>query len=182
MARQYGITSTTYQNIIIDSGAVYKDYGETGQTLLGATRGGNVFSVETEYKDMEVDGARGPVKGSRRITNNVAMITANFVENTLANILLNLTGSSSTDVTTHDRISRSLEIVDADFLTNIAIVGEVATKGDAIICKLDNVISDGNFEINFSDKDESVITTQFKAHFDPSDLDTEPWSIDYPKA
>ncbi len=180
MARQHNVTSTTYPNLVIDSGAVYKDYGEGSQERLGATRGGNVFSVETEYRDMEADGARGPVKGSRRITGVTAMITVNFLELDLVLIKRILTGSTSASVPPHNVVTRSVALTDAAYFTNIAIVGEEADSTNPVICKVTNAIVDGNLEQAFNDKDEQVIAVQFKGHFLPTDLDTEPWSISWP--
>lgn len=183
MARRHGIVSDTYDRIVIDSGAVYKNYGETGEMLLGATRGGNTFTIETEYRIMEVDGAHGPVKGGRRITNVVAKITANIIEMSEDIFRLALPGSSAMATTPdagQDGVTRSLQIADADFCTNIAIVGEVSGSDAAIVCMIKNGLGDGNLEISFADKDESVVAVSFTGHFTPDDLDTEPWEIRYP--
>lgn len=55
----HGITTKTVQNMLLDSGAVYINYGETtGERIIGATSGGNSFVVEREIKEIEVDGAK----------------------------------------------------------------------------------------------------------------------------
>jgi len=187
MARKHGITADTYKRFIIDAGAVYTGFTNFSSlgTLLGATRGGSQITLEQEIKDMEVDGARGPVIGSRRITMIKASLTVNFIEHTLANLKRALVGSESAVFETDwDAITRALVIEDADFLTDITIVGEVSGDSDGMAIKLDNTISDGNFELTFADKEEGVVTMTFTAHFDPSDLgagtDTEPWTIYWP--
>lgn len=187
MTRRHGITADTYKKFIIDSGAVYT--GFTGfsslGTLLGATRGGSSLVIEQEIKDMEVDGARGPVIGSRRITMIKATLTVNFIEHTLAGLKRALVGSDSAAFETNwDAITRELVIADADFLSDITIIGQVSGDSDAMAIKLNNAIADGNFELTFADKEEGVITMAFTAHFDPSDLgsgdDTEPWTLYWP--
>jgi len=187
MPRHHGITANTYKKFVIDSGAVYT--GFTGfaslGTLLGATRGGSTFTIEQEIKDMEVDGARGPVKGSRRITMIKASLTVNFIEHSLDNFKRALVGSdSATFETDWDAITRGLVIADADFLDDVTIVGEVSGDDDAAAIKLSNVIADGNFELAFQDKEEGVLAVTFTAHFLPSDLgsgdDTEPWTFYWP--
>ncbi|GAH66384.1 unnamed protein product, partial [marine sediment metagenome] len=40
-----GITGSTPENIFIDAGAVYFNYGLSDERLLGATRGGNEFNT-----------------------------------------------------------------------------------------------------------------------------------------
>lgn len=177
----HGITTNTYKRFVIDSGAVYKNWGEGGELLLGATRGGNVFKIETELRMMEADGARGPVKGGRRITNTLATITANFLELSEALLLLGLPAATAADYPdtpskTHDLITRTADVADADYVTNIAIVGETTYSAtNRFVGVLENVLSDGNLEMSLSDKDESVIAVTFTAHFLPAAMDTEPW-------
>ena len=186
MARKHGVTANTFKKFVIDSGAVYKNYGTGGETLLGATRGGNTFSIETEYREMAADGAKGPVKGGKRITKVDAKIKANFVEISSAVLALALPGAAVSDYPntpgkTHDSVKRSLAIALADYVTNIAIVGEVTGNStQPIIVILSNVLADGKFELGFTDNDESVLAVEFTAHFDASALDTEPWEIRYP--
>ncbi len=187
MPRKHGITADTYKRFIIDAGAVYTgftDFASLG-ALLGATKGGSQLTIEQEVKDMEVDGARGPVIGSRRITMVKAVLTVNFIEHTLANLKRALVGSTSAVfVIDWDAITRDLVIADADFLTDITIVGEVSGTSDGMAIKLDNTLADGNFELTFADKEEGIVTMVFTSHFDPVDLaagtDTEPWTIYWP--
>lgn len=187
MTRRHGITTDTYKKFIIDSGAVYTGFTSFASlgTLLGATRGGSSLVIEQEIKDMEVDGARGPVKGSRRITMVKSTLTVNFIEHTLAGFKRALVGSDSAAFNVNwDEVTRSLIIEDADFLSDITIVGQVSGETDAMGIGVKNAIADGNFELNFADKDEGVIAMAFTSHFLPADLgsgdDTEPWSLYWP--
>lgn len=185
--RKHGITADTYKRFLIDAGAVYTGFTlfATPGTLLGATKGGSQLTLEQEIKDMEVDGARGPVIGSRRITMVKATLTVNFIEHTLANLKRALVGSDSAVAEVDwDAITRDLVIEDADFLTDITIIGEVSGDANAMAIKLSNAIVDSNFEVTFADKEEGVVAMTFTAHFDPADLaagtDTEPWTILWP--
>lgn len=184
MARYHGISTTTYNSMIIDSGEAYT--GFTGfaslGTSLGATRGGNTVVIEQEVREMEVDGAHGPVEGSRRITRTVAKLTVNFIEHNLVGLKRALVASTSAAFETNwDAITRDTKIQAADYITDITLVGEVSgTVAGACAVKFDNVIVDSNFELSMADKEEGVIPVTFTAHFDPSDLDTEPWTIYWP--
>lgn len=181
MSRSHGVTSTTTNNLIIDSGAVYLDYGESGEVLLGATRGGNTFSITTEYREMEFDGSRGPVVGGRRITRVDTKLTANIVEFSPELIQYALPGSTETDNTTYMTIARALQLATTDHHTNVAIVGESSGAPSVpVVCRVLNPIVDGGFEMAFADKDETVLTLEFSGHFTVAAFDTEPWSIDYP--
>lgn len=184
MARQHGISSDTYNRFVIDSGAAYTgftDFTSMG-TLLGATRGGNTFSIEQEIREMEVDGAHAPVKGSRRIVRVTSKLTINFIEHTLTNLKYLLVGSTSAAFNTDwDAISRSLSVSASDYLSDITLVGEVSgTTSGACAFKLDNTIVDSNFELSLTDKEEGVIAATFTAHQDPADIETEPWTIYWP--
>ena len=185
--RHHGITEKTYKKFVIDSGAVYTgftDFASLG-TLLGATKGGSTFTIEQEVKDMEVDGARGPVIGSRRITMVKATLTVNFIEHTIDNWKKALVGSDSAIFSINwDALTRALEIEDTDFLPDITIVGQVSGESDAMAIKLSNVIVDSNFEITLADKEEGVVAMTFTAHFDPAIIgasdDIEPWTLYLP--
>ena len=112
-------------------------------------------------------------------------MTVNFIEHTTDNFKKALVGAASVDAFTDwDQINRSLQIADTDFLTDITLVGEVSGTGDhtdAMAIKLSNVIADSNFELAFADKDEGVLAVTFTAHFTPTDLETEPWTLYWPK-
>lgn len=185
MARKHGVTTNTYKKFIVDSGACYLNYSESDELLLGATRGGSSFLIETEYRDMPADGAKGPVVGGRRITRVDASLTVNFVE--LSSVLLSrvLPGSAIADYgspKTHDEITRSLAIALTDYATNVALVGEVTGGGaNAAEFILYNALVDGNFELALADGDEPVLTATFKGHFTPTDMDTEPWTMRFPE-
>ena len=185
--RYHGITDTTYKNFVIDSGEVrlnYVDQTDPG-TLLGATRGGTTFTIETEYRDMPVDGAKGKVKGGRRITKVDAKMVCNFVEFSSDIIKMALPGSAITNhptaTPTHDEIKRSLAIALGDYHASIALIGQVSGSELPIICLLKNALADGNFEISAVDNEESVLAMTFSAHFDTDNLDLEPYLVRYPQ-
>jgi hypothetical protein len=182
-----GITEDTPNRFLIDAGAIYIGYTDATNpgTLVGATRGGNTFTIETEYKEMALDGAKGPVKGCRRITKVTASMKVNLVEITTANILLGLPGATSADfptvTPTHDQIKRSLNLALTDYKQNIALVGEISGTTQPFVGILKNVICDSGFELGATDNEEGVLALTFKAHFDPANMDEEPWEIRMPK-
>lgn len=185
MGRQHGVTCSTTQNLIIDSGAIYINYGEDNERLLGATRGGNTFSVEQEIRQMEFDGMRGAMVGSHRLLGAMPKITANIIQWNYQVFLDVLVGSTMTEISgTHKRITRSIKrLLAADYFGNIAIVGEcTASESNLIVCGIKNVIQLENIEFPFNDKDESTATVTFTGCTDCSNMEAEPWWIDYPNA
>lgn len=187
MARYHGITGTsTFDRILVDSGQIRLNYVDAASpgTLIGATKGGSVFSLEREIKDLGIDGQKGVTKGARRVTKVGAKLTCNFISLSSDIIRMAIPGSSETNhplvSPTHREIKAALDIALSDYLSSIAILGEVMGSTVPIIIILKNCLCDGNFELSFSDGEESVLPVQFTAHFDPTAMDTEPYTIRYP--
>lgn len=191
--RTTGITTDSIKNFVLDAGAIYINYLTTGERLLGATRGGSTFTVETEVREMPIDGTRTAIVGAERITRVTATLTTNLLELTATNLSLVLAGSSITGFTpaggtaaTHDEIRRNRHIGDIDYISNIAIVAKMQGKNENFVGILYNALASGGVEIGTADEDEGVIEATFKAHILPADiLDdgtfTEPWTIRVPK-
>ena len=194
MARKAaGVSSASVQNFVIDAGAVYVNLGEPEERLLGATRGGNSFEIEQDIKLIEIDGVRGASMGARRVVESNARIVANLLEITTENLLLAIAGADATEYTdasiepapvgaSHDMIRRTRNISDLDFITNIAIVGRVSGTEENIICMIYNALSDEGFSLGLEDREEGVLEVTFTAHYSLDDVETEPWSIAFPKA
>ena len=177
---KHGVSASTPDRLIIDAGAVYLNWVDVTNpgTLLGATKGGNVFELARTIRDIRPDGASGPVKGFRRIEEVVASLTTNLLEITEDNLLKAIAGSSATA-----HVITGAEIDDADFIGKVALVGTVTgfdgtTK--PIICIVENALVDNVFSLGLSPKDEAVLVVKFVAHYADTDLATEPWSIEYP--
>jgi hypothetical protein len=82
------VSSDTDTRILIDAGAVYIGFLSVDNpgTLLGATKGGNLFELTRNIRVIEPDGAKGPIKGLRRLESVDAKITANLLEVTAENL------------------------------------------------------------------------------------------------
>jgi hypothetical protein len=181
-----GITIDTIQRRLIDDAVIYLNYGETtGEKILSATVGGSKFVVQREYKDTEVDGARGVVKGLRRIISEIAFIEANLLENKLDTYQAILPGTEVAQFpstsSTHDELSSTLKISDSDYIKNIAIVGKISGSNQPFVGIIYNAISDGDLNIETKDKDDTVLPARFIATYDPANLEAPIWRIRLPK-
>lgn len=181
--KRTAVTKQTIENLVIDSGVIYKNYvdGDNPGTLLGATRDGNTFNVEREMRTPELDGAKGPVKGLPRLGTETAKITAKFAEFTTELIQAALPGTEVTDKLTHDEIRSIGKIALSDYCDNIVIVGEKAGSKEPVICGVENALSTGGFDLSFVDDDESGFTIEFTGHYEMDDLTKPPWFIRNPK-
>lgn len=187
MARRTGVTSATPVNVIVDAGAVYANYGLGSERLLGATRGGNTFTVTQEFRNIEADGVPGVINAMTRIINVDITMEINLLEYSPENLLLMFPGAEATDypdtgTKTHTSIRRNRNIEASDFLENIALIGTVQGKGTPVIYLLYNPLQTDNVAMQMQDDDEAVTKLTFQAHFDVDDLDTEPWEVRYPAA
>lgn len=193
------VTTTTNSSLLVDAGAVYINIGLADERLLGATQGGNSFVIETEYHTPEIDSMKGNLKGATRIVGVNAKLTTNIIALTTDNIKLALAGSTSATASApaavgtnpplgtaaanaHTKFTRSGKLASTDYVTNIALVGEVSGKNENVIIILKNVLALGSIEFGFEDRGEVVVPVEFTAHFDPASPLAEPWEIYYPNS
>jgi hypothetical protein len=186
--RQTGASANSAKRFIVDSGAIYKNYGLADEDPMGATQEGATFTVEQTVREVPVDGFRGPMRGARRVTSEMARISASILEMTTDNLTEIITGSDVTDHTatgaaekTHNQVQRTSDLPkDGDYLQNVALVGRVQGSDEPAVFILYDALSDGGLEMETSDESEGTVSVQFTAHFDPEDPDTSPWAIRFP--
>jgi len=181
MPRQHGITANTANRLVLDSGALYINYDEAGQALIGATRGGAVFTLEQEIREIPVDGALGPVKNLRRLVRIMPRLSFTLMEMTLAQFKRSIVGSASALSGNWDIITRiTADIAAADYLTNVALVAELSGTTSAVICKVKNALFVSNFALSTTHQDEGSLPLEAVGHYLDTDLDTQPWEIKFP--
>jgi len=164
------VTTEQINNILLDTGVLYVDYGEATQRILAPTRGGASFVVEQDVKTIERDGALGKEKGLRRIIKEDAMMTARILDASKENIQMALRGAALASTTITSTLTGT--IADAEYLTNITWIGE-DMEGKSKIITLFNAMSDNGLSFSFNDKDEAVLEIVFAGHRNPADY-TDP--------
>lgn len=183
MSRRTGVTTHTAKRLILDAGAIYLNYGEGDERLLGATEGGASFVIEQEIREPEIDGLPGPLAGTRRVTAVHARISAQLLEQTTDNILLELAGAESERSVDnkYDIVTRKGYMIPANaHFKNVAIVALVSGTTNPVVCLIKNGLADGEFEFATEDDNEAKPSIQFTGHFTAEDLDAEPWEIRNP--
>jgi len=170
-----------YIDFIIDSGAVYMNYGEANEVCIGATSGGNVFKVDTTYLDQSRDGAAGSVKGGRIAVRVVPRITANVIEFTEDFLKLLFPGSDITTISDIHTIARNAEIQLSDYIDNVTLVGEIFGRHQPIVCGVKNALVDGGVNISTSPNGEPVAEIQFTGHFETAADTEDPWFLRWPR-
>ena len=184
-------TSKTPDRYLLDAGAIYfnltfdKATGEASGDLMGATNGGNEFTIEQEMRDIEIDGVRGRSKGGSVIQSENADLTVNLKELTANNIEKAIAGATrdSDSMVGYDIISSKGRIEMDDYTDNVAFVGRISGNKKPVIFVLDNVISLEGLGITTSDDDEATVPIKFGAHYDAdtTELEAAPYRIYWPK-
>lgn len=184
--QRHGISTRTADHFLVDAGAAYVNLGEPDERLLGATRGGNSFTIEQDVREPEIDGSPGPLKGTRRIVEVRPIININLLEMTKENLMIALAGADATPspdstAATHDVIKRTRNIIGADYIKNIALVGTISGSDEPIIIIVKNALNTENFEMGTEDREEGVLELALTGHFDPANMTEEPWEIRFPR-
>jgi hypothetical protein len=172
---QNQITTAQIENILLDVGVVYLDYGLAGQRILAPTRGGNSFTVEQDVRVIERDGSLGKEKGLRRVVKEDAMLTVKLLDISIANLKMALAGSTAT--ATKVTSTTTGTIATGEYFSNITLIG-TDLEGKNKVITLNNPMADGGLSIEMADKDEAVIEVKFAGHRDPTNTATPLYTIE----
>lgn len=147
-----------------------------GTTDVALTRGGGKFTVERDYRRIDADGDKGPVKGRMRLTKSEPKLTMKALELLPANIpLMYPAVAVDTGTADHSKFTgKALE--DADYQATVKWTGKTL-GGKAVVITLSNAINLENIDWELADKNEIVPElTYVGCYTDGSDV--EPWEID----
>lgn len=163
----------TPENIILGDGAFY-----INENLIALTRGGGQFTVEREYRQIEADGDRGPVKGRIRKIKSTAKLKLNALElvpSQLVEMYPALQINSDAEGST---ITAKEEIEATDYQDEIIWVGETLA-GRGVRITIQNAINLENIDWGLVDKEEIVPEINYTATYVESARKTEPWQVEF---
>lgn len=196
-----GLTAQTTQKLLLDAGAFFKNYNmvavegtesvpaDTFESavaagkLLGATKGGGSFTAVPTFRSIEVDGARGELKGMKILETWEIKMGATLVE-VSAETLKDALAISSIDTesnTTHDVITGNMCLKPTDYIDNITWVGNLSGSEETVVIQIFNALNTKGLELSVEDKAEATIETEFVGHFDMDKVNEVPFAIYYPK-
>jgi hypothetical protein len=177
-----GFTTNTPNNLLIDAGAVYKNYGLSSEALIGATSGGNEFAIAIKTRDVKVDGLKGTVKGLTRIISTDVTLKVNMLELTTDILKMALMGVVDTSINAgYDTITGKTEIALTDYIDNIAIVGRLSGSLQPVIIILKNALSSDGIKFSAKDSTDNVLPVTFTGSIDPLNPTISPYEIRYPQ-
>lgn len=176
-----GYTASTPNHLLIDAGALYKNYGVVGEALIGATSGGNEFEIKTKTRSIKCDGIKSTAKGLTQITDVEVTLKTNMLEVTEDIIKMAVMGVVDTTGVDYDVITGKTTILDTDYLTNVALVGTLSGSAKPVVIILKNALSDGNLKFKTEDNKDNVLPITFIGNIDPLTPTVLPYEIRFPK-
>lgn len=146
-------------DITLGEGTVYKHYNEAEEEVLTHTAGGIEYVEECVYIDPIVDGVYGSTRGHKRYNTRIPRFNINAGKLTYDNLF---TGIPHTQTDAGDYYSTRLNIgiSASDVVDNIAFVGKTH-GGKTVEIIVENIINDGNIEMEFKEKSEVICKMQY---------------------
>ncbi|WP_238902671.1 hypothetical protein [Clostridium sp. YIM B02506] len=189
-----GYSANTSKYYLLNAGAIFKnvEYNATSGKYegdpIGATTEGAKLNIAISLRQPEVDGVLTKVKGNDVIENIEATLECTLKEwkkENIANALFAdvTAGNGTTTPTGYKIIKGRNEILDSDYITNIAYVGKISGENEPVIIFLKNALNTAGLSIETADKGEAGIPCKFEARADadkPEDYNSI-WEIVYPE-
>lgn len=177
-----GIKLNDPNNILLGDGAIFFDYGETGEVCIGATDGDSKFTRKVFEDDLHINGA-GKMKVKGLTVYQGATVTLSFgAVEIFPDNLAKFFGGLSSDAVTNPGFNTITggAIKSTDYHTNVAFVGQTKGGKECIII-LKNALGTKDLELAFKEGDKVVTNVEFTATYDPASNNinnyTEPWEI-----
>jgi len=162
------LTQEQVENIQIDYGLTYLNYGATGERRLAPTRGGGTFNVTKNIREIEYDGRKGKTKGMQVVDEINAMLSVPLLDTSMANLAMAMPWATYAN----DKISAesgNLGVIqDSAYVENITLLAKVIGGGYKQIT-LYNAMSENDFSLAAAPKGEGVVTLEVSAHWDAED-------------
>ena len=172
----------TGKNLLLGAGCLYKNYGLVGEAPIGATAGGSTFNCAVKTRDVKCDGLKGLQKGLRVVTDVDITLTTTLLEINPSTLALSLIGDIDTVTNPdYDIISGRYEILDADYVTNIALVATISGSAKPVIIIISNALATDGLKLVTKDDNDNGLATVFTAFGDPLTPTIVPYEIRYPK-
>ncbi|WP_243259148.1 hypothetical protein [Clostridium sp. 'deep sea'] len=168
------ITKKQIENIQIDYGIIYKNYGEADEERLNPVRGGGEFSVTATVRDIEFDGAKGKTKGLQVIDDMNAALNVTIMDTSVDKLALALPyctlegDGDTTPYTLTGKTSNIGAIQDSSYLKNITMFARTV-KGEYRKITLYEAMAENGLTFAAAPKGEGEIALEISAHWTATD-------------
>ena len=162
------ITKEQIENIQLDHGIMFKNYGLETQALIAPVRGGTNFKVERTYRNIEFDGARGKTKGLKTIDDENATLTVKTLNASLETFADKLPGAKITRDEVTNKITKieatKIGIIDEDeYIENITVFAQ-KIGGQYVKITITNALDEKGLDFSAVQKAEGEIELVYSAH------------------
>jgi len=163
------LTQQQIENIQIDYGIVFVNYGEEGKAQLGPTRGGGEFVATATIRDIEYDGSKGKTKGMQVVDDITAQLNVTQLNTSMDTLKMALPFAKYEDAGKLSVGSDSVGIIpDIAYLKNITMFAKTI-KGEYKKITLYNALSENGLTLAAAPKSEGTIALNVYAHWDATD-------------
>lgn len=162
------LTQQQIENIQVDYGIVFVNYGVVGERQLAPTRGGGTFIASKNIREIEYDGRRGKTKGMQVVDEINAMLSVPLMDTSLDNLALAMPYATYANDKISAKSSNVGVIADSAYLSNITLFAKIVGGGYKKIV-LYNAMAENDFTLTAAPKSEGVITLEVHAHWDATD-------------
>lgn len=164
------ITQAQLENVQIDYGIVYVNYGLAGERKLGPTRGGGSFKASGTLRDIEFDGSNGKSKGAQVLEDIIAVLSVTVLDTSMETLAIAMPWATYDAAlgTITAKTSNIGAIPDGAYLDNVTMFAKVMS-GEYKKITLYNAMSESDFELAAKPKSEGEIGLELNAHWDAFD-------------
>ena len=171
------LTQEQIENIQIDYGIVFANYGVVGERQLAPTKGGGSFKVVGTIRDIEFDGKKGKTKGTQVIEEINAMLSVSLMDTSMDNLALAMPWATYAANKISAKSTNLGVIADSAYLDNITMFAKVIGGGYKKIT-LYSAMSENDFSLAATPKAEGIIQLEIHAHWDPQDNTKDLYDIE----
>jgi hypothetical protein len=164
----FALTQEQVENIQIDYGIVFVNYGVVGEKQLAPTRGGGTFDATKTIRDIDFDGKKGKTKGMQVVEEMDAVLNVPLMDTSMDNLALTIPHATYANDKISAKSSNLGVIPDSAYLSNITMFAKVIGGGYKKIT-LFSAMNEGDFSLAATPKAEGVINLQVYAHWNPQD-------------
>jgi len=162
------LTQEQIENIQIDYGIVFVNYGEVGEAQLAPTRGGGTVTITKNIRDIEFDGRKGKTKGMQVVDEANAMLSVPLMDTSMDNLAKAMPWATYAASKLSVKSGNLGVVADSAYLINITMFAKVIGGGYKKIT-LYSAMSENDFSLAATPKAEGVIQLEVYAHWDAED-------------
>ena len=168
------LTANQIENIQIDYGIIYTNYGLPNAAKVGPSRGGGEFLASNKVRDITFDGEKGKTMGMQVTESVDASLTISILDMSIPTLALampyaTLAGDGAATPYSLTCTSAAIAALDSsDYLSNITMFCRTISGAYKKI-SLYNAMSESAFKFKAAPKAEGEVQLVFDAHWDAQD-------------